>query len=108
MKALNIGTESIDENQSIVEKDFYSRQPCWYANFDFDGDDREEAQWKVGLKDEQESHEHSFKLSKAGDVENETFWAFATSANFAIKLISLYRLGNQKSVNEWVKKGCPI
>ncbi len=108
MKALNIGTEEIEENKTIADKDFYSRQPCWYANFDFDGGDRDDAQWKVGLKDEQDAHEHSFKLSKAGDVEDETFWTFATSASFAIKLISLYRIGNQKSVNDWVKKGCPV
>ena len=112
MKAINIGTKEVDtqnseEIQQVMIDNDGNRQPCWYANFEFDGQDRDEAQWKVGVKQEEGSHEYSFKLTKAGDVENEIFWSIATSADFAIKLLALYRNGKQ-SVNEWVKSGCPI
>ena len=93
MKAINITSNTIKprENHNSMVVDISDKQPCWYANFTFDGEDREEAYWTVGLKNIQEDNknEYSFKLLKAGNVDSDIFWHKATSSNFAIKLLEL-------------------
>jgi hypothetical protein len=106
MKAINIGTN----NMTTINKksiDLTDRQPCWYANFK-DSSSRTKAKWIVGVKKTNEDKdEYSFKVSKAGDVSDDEFWNYASSENFAIKLIEKFKDGGKSAVSRWIKDGCP-
>lgn len=103
MKAININT-SKSMQSSLV--DLSDRQPCWYANLE-NGTDRKKAKWIIGVKNSDENkNEHSFKLSNAGDVYDDEFWNYSSSADFAAKIIDLFRNGGETSVDSWIKNGC--
>ena len=108
MKTINIAVDNTklkESSRSMIE--ISDRQPCWYADLVMEGEDREDAQWKVGLKDGQNSHDYAFDVTRAGDVHNDEFWARATSADFAVELLRLYRTGGQDTIKNWVRSGCP-
>jgi len=105
MKAINIGTNNMTTNRKSI--DLTDRQPCWYANFE-SGTSRNKAKWAVGVKrNDEDDDEYSFEVSKAGDTSDEGFWSYASSEDFAIKLIDLFKEGGKSAVSRWVKDGCP-
>jgi hypothetical protein len=85
--------------------DLTDKQPCWYVEIE-KREAREKAKWKVGVKHASKTDEYSFKISKAGDIKDDKFWARATSKEFAIKLLELYKTGGRKAVRDWVNSGC--
>lgn len=109
MKTINIKntvTPSITGKTIVAAVDPEEKQPCWYANLNSD-DGRSKAVWTVGVKREgEDAQEYSFKLSKAGDVDDDEFWKYITSPDFAVELINLFRVGGEKAVVDWVKNGC--
>ena len=86
--------------------DIEEKQPCWYADME-KGISRKEYKWKVGCKHDGKVEEYSFKISKAGNVDDDNFWARATGVDFAAELIKLFREGGQRSVKDWITNGCP-
>jgi len=81
------------------------KQPCWYANLEL-GDDREAAKWIVGVKKEGEDNvEHSFYLSSAGDIKDNSFWDYAVSLKFAVRLVDVFRSGGHAGVKGLVSDG---
>jgi hypothetical protein len=109
MKAINISTNNMGTtmNRSLII-DLSDRQPCWYANLE-DKSPRSKAKWVVGVKKagDEDDEEYSFKVSKAGDVKDDGFWTYASSVDFAVKLIDTYKDGGKSAVVKWVKDGCP-
>jgi len=104
MRALNSKAGTFVSNQRAI--DIEDKQPCWYADMER-GPKRKDYKWKVGCKHDGNTDEYSFKISKAGDIDDDEFWSRATSVDFAAELIDLFRNGGQKSVKDWVKNGCP-
>lgn len=105
MRALNSKSgsfTSINSTKINVE----DKQPCWYADIE-QASKRKDYRWKVGCKCDGKTDEYSFKISKAGDVNNNDFWQRVTGIDFATELIDLFRDGGQKSIKEWIKNGCP-
>jgi hypothetical protein len=80
--------------------------PCYYADIEKD-EKRKEWKWKVGCKYQGQTEEYSFKMSKAGDIEDKDFWQRVTSLEFATELIDLFREGGELAVKNWIKDGCP-
>lgn len=105
MKTLNSKAGSFVSTTPAV-MDPEDRQPCWYADLEA-ADNRKDYKWKIGCKKDGQTEEYSFKISKAGDVSDESFWAHATGLDFAVELIELYKKGGQQSVKQWIKDGCP-
>jgi len=104
MRTLNSKAGSlVSANQRPI--DIEDKQPCWYA--DMERGDSRDYRWKVGCKHDGKDEEYSFKISKAGDVDDDEFWTRATGVDFATELIDLYRQGGQRAVKEWIKNGCP-
>jgi hypothetical protein len=100
---------TINTNDNIVVRpglvDYSDRLPCWYASFE-KAKDRTKAKWTVGVKKNTSSEEYSFKPSKFCKVDDDKVWKRITSAEFAIRLIKLYRDCGKKSVMEWTENGC--
>lgn len=110
MKTINIKNTVMPSPGTVINIsrgfDPDEKQPCWYANLNID-EGRNEAAWTVGVKREgEDSVEYSFRLSKAGDVNDDEFWKYITSPDFAVALIDLFRVGGEKAVASWVKNGC--
>lgn len=103
MKAINIGKKTV-----ATQSDPEDRQPCWYANLE-NHSSRKKAKWVVGVKkeDKEKNQEYSFKLSKVGDVEDDKFWAYASSVDFALKIISIFKSKGKSGLAEWVKAQNP-
>lgn len=109
MKAINIKKNQMNASMSRGNRpiDLSNRQPCWYANLECK-DGKEKAKWTIGLKRPGEDrYECSFKVSKAGDVNDEVFWDYISSSAFAIKLLDLFKDNGKSAIDEWVKNGCP-
>jgi len=108
MRTLNIKTNSsllaIPTSKPPISVD--DKQPCWYADME-NASKRKDYKWKVGCKHEGKTDEYSFKISKAGDVNNDKFWKRATGVDFAIELIDLFKHGGAKAIKDWIKNGCP-
>ncbi|KKM21183.1 hypothetical protein LCGC14_1638060 [marine sediment metagenome] len=105
MRTLNIRAGST--LLSTINTNFpEDKQPCWYADME-QVNKREDYKWKVGCKYDGKNDEYSFKISKAGDVNNERFWQRATGVDFATELIDLFKNGGSKAIENWVKQGCP-
>lgn len=103
MKTINIKGTIVPVAMPLNPED---KQPCWYAILN-NRDNRSKAMWVVGVKEERGSkREYSFKLARAGEVDNKNFWQRATSQDFAIELINLFRAGRSKAVEGWVNNGC--
>lgn len=79
--------------------------PCWYANLE-DFNYRRRANWKVGVYGNGDEDSWTFKISHVGDVNDNEFWARATSQEFAIDIIQKLKIGLCE-LKEWVKSGCP-
>ena len=108
MRTLNIKAGSTSLLTANLFTNFpEDRQPCWYADIE-QANSRKNYKWKVGRKYEGDNDEYSFKISKAGDVDNEKFWERATGVDFAAELIDLFRDGGTKAIKDWIKKGCPF
>lgn len=106
MRALNSKSGSLVSANPSLTISADDRQPCWYADIEL-ATKRKDYKWKVGCKQDGKTEEYSFKISKAGDVNNSDFWQRVTGIDFATELIDLFREGGQKSVKEWIKNGCP-
>jgi len=104
MRALNSKAGAFVSSQGPVNIE--DKQPCWYADMER-GAKRKDYKWKVCCKHDGDTDEYSFKISRAGDVNDDGFWDRATSVDFASELIELFRDGGQKSVRDWIKHGCP-
>jgi len=106
MKAVNLKKNSMNSISYNNQIDLSDRQPCWYANTE-NLEDRHSAKWIVGLKESGEKkEEYSFKISDAGDVLDEGFWIYATSQDFAVRLIALFKNSGQLGVSGWITSGC--
>lgn len=107
MKTINIGTNTIGISMSRSMVDLSDRQPCWYATLE-DQSQRNKAKWIVGVKKADEvKKECSFEIFKIGDVSDDGFWAYVSSADFAVKLIEKYRNDGKPAITSWIKDGCP-
>lgn len=107
MKTLNFNKNTTAESmKAMIDADYADRQPCWYADFE-NAEDREDAQWRVGIKSHEDSREYIFKAHRAGDVEDDEFWSRVTSADFAVALLKYFKAGGQQAVKSWIEKGCP-
>ena len=80
--------------------------PCHYANIE-KNENRKEWKWNIGCKHQEQNEEYSFKMSKAGNVDDEAFWQRITGVEFAMELIDLFRDGGELAVKSWIKDGCP-
>jgi hypothetical protein len=76
-------------------------QPCWSVEFQ-KVEKRRQCKWKIGVKYLGEKEEHFVGLT-GFDVENNDIWYQVTSQQFAINLLSIYKLEGIKSVKEWIK-----
>ena len=76
-------------------------QPCWYAVLEV-GEKRKQYKWKVGVKFGMETEDHLYSLS-GFDVDNDEVWATIASAEFAKKLIDIFRSEGKNAVKEWLK-----
>lgn len=104
MRTLNSKAGSlVSTNKRAI--DIEDKQPCWYADIER-GAKRKDYKWKIGCNHDGNAEEYSFKISKAGDVDDDEFWARATGVDFATELIDLFREGGQKAIKDWVKNGC--
>lgn len=106
MKTLNSKSGSFVPAAVSLASGNEDRQPCWYADIER-SDKRKDCKWKVGCKNDGQTDEYSFKISKAGDVDDNDFWSRATGLDFATELIDLFKNGGQQSVKRWIKNGCP-
>lgn len=105
MKTLNSKSGSFISTTPVVSTN-EDRQPCWYVYAEH-GDKRKEYKWKVGCKIGGQTDDYSFEISRVGDVNDDEFWIRATGLDFATELIDLFKNGGQKSVERWIKNGCP-
>lgn len=108
MRIANIKTGSLTSPTKklvIIDGD---KTPCFYADIE-KAEKRKEWRWKVGCKyfGAAKDEEYAFKISKAGDVDDEQVWQRMISAEFAIELISLFKDGGELAVKNWIKQGCP-
>jgi hypothetical protein len=111
MRAINIKKNqmSTSMNKSMTKViDLSDRQPCWYANLECKSD-KSKSKWTVGVKvPGEDKDEFSFKVSSAGDANDEKFWLHVSSAEFAIELINQFKIGGKTAVDGWVKGGCQV
>jgi hypothetical protein len=106
MRVANIKTGSLSETKlKYVDLE---RMPCTYVELER-AEKRKDWKWKVGCKffGAANDVEYSFKVSKAGDTDNEKFWLRTTGVDFAVELIDVFRDGGERAVKEWISNGCP-
>ena len=106
MRAMNSKSGNFVSTASPSHINVDDRQPCWYADME-QALKKKDYKWKVGCKQDGKTEEYSFKVSKAGDVNDSNFWDRVTGIDFASELIDLFRQGGQKSVKDWIRNGCP-
>ena len=107
MRTLNVKAGSLHSVPKTTASSFTDdKQPCWYADMER-ADKKKDYKWKVGCKHEGKTEEYSFKLSKAGDVNDDKFWQRATDVDFALQLIDMFKQGGAKAIRAWIKNGCP-
>ena len=105
MKAINIKTSHVSMPTPKIQVDITDRQPCWYANLE-NGTERSKAKWVVGVKKsgDEENDEYSFKVSRVGDPSDDKVWAYATSPDFAVEIIEIFRQGGKSAILKWLKE----
>ena len=84
------------------------KTPCYYADIE-KAEKRKDWHYKIGCKyfGSAKDEEYSFKLAKAGDVDDNNVWQRLTGVEFAVELISLFKDGGEVAVKDWIKHGCP-
>jgi len=107
MKVANIKSGSLVQSQ--IKQGFNSifMHPCYFAEIE-KSDKRKNWLWKIGCKRENEnSEETSFKISKFGDVNDENMWRKLTNLDFAIMLINIYKENGEVGIKKWIKDNNP-
>ena len=109
MRIFNTKKGVLKEEGYVSKSNIEDRQPCWHINRDL-SKSRSESQWVVSIKtyfegDKDAPKEYRVKISDVGDVTDDKFWKYATSLDFAIRLLKMYRLGKAQ---EWVATGCVL
>jgi hypothetical protein len=69
--------------------------PCWYACLE-NKDNISKIRWKLGVTFDIYGKEYSFDISKLGDLSDKKFLKKVTSAEFAIKILDLYKKDSKK------------
>lgn len=99
MKILNI-------NNNIKFIDITDRQPCWYVKLE-NNEKRANVKWIIGVKGEDRSREEwILKASQLSNIDDDKFWNYLMSYEFAIELIKMFKngsVGSQTIIN-WLKK----
>ena len=99
MKILNI-------NNNMKFTDITDRQPCWYVKLE-NNEKRANVKWIIGVKGENRSREEwILKASQLSNIDDDKFWNYLISCEFAIELIKMFKngsVGSQTIIN-WLKK----
>lgn len=110
MRTLNISKDNKEAKAPTpirpAFQDDDERHPCWYADLE-SGDKRKDYKWKVGCKHQGQTDEYSFKVSKAGDINDDKTWNKLIGVDFAVELINKFKTGGTNEVKKWIKNGCP-
>ncbi len=99
MKILNI-------NNNMKFTDITDRQPCWYVRLE-NNEKRANVEWIIGVKGENRSvREWILKASQLSNIDDDKFWNYLISSEFAIELIKMFKNGKvgSKTIINWLKK----
>ena len=80
------------------------KYPCWYADLE-KGDTLDEYYWRIGCVSSEKKSECIVKFVDIGDINDRSFIKKMFGAEFALKLINLYKEGGEALIVDWVNKG---